>query len=167
MSLKTTLRASIGYRLSGTPDLGSSIADFPGFNDRSIASGVGDNQADRVFSDRRTLAASGNEDIDLAGSLVDPLGGPAVFAKVKAIMVKAAAENTNNVVVGAAASNAFQGPFGAANDTIAIPPGGVLMLTAPKAGWAVTAGTGDLLRVANSGAGTPVTYDIVIVGTSA
>lgn len=31
-------------------------------------------------------------------------------------------------------------------------------------GYAVTAGTADQLKVANSGAGTGVTYDIVIVG---
>ncbi len=32
------------------------------------------------------------------------------------------------------------------------------------AGWSVTAGTGDLLRLANSGAGTSVTVDITIIG---
>ena len=41
----------------------------------------------------------------------------------------------------------------------------MLLLVAPgAAGYAVTAGTGDILKVANSGAGTGVTYDIVIVG---
>ena len=44
-------------------------------------------------------------------------------------------------------------------------PGGTLLLVAPNAaGYAVTAGTGDLLKVANSGGSTGVTYDIVIVG---
>jgi len=32
--------------------------------------------------------------------------------------------------------------------------------------YAVTAGTGDLLKVANSAGGTSVTYDIVIIGSS-
>jgi hypothetical protein len=30
----------------------------------------------------------------------------------------------------------------------------------------VTAGTGDILQVANSGAGTSVTYDIIVIGTT-
>jgi hypothetical protein len=38
---------------------------------------------------------------------------------------------------------------------------------APVSGWAVIAGTGDILKFANSGGTTGVTYDIVIVGTSA
>mgnify|MGYP000488088098 CR=1 FL=1 len=61
----------------------------------------------------------------------------------------------------------FVGPFGSATHTVALPPGGNLILTAPASGWTVTAGTGDLLRVANSGAGTSVTFDIIIIGTSA
>lgn len=168
MSLKTTLRAAIAYMLTGTPDLGEAKAQFQGFVDTVMQSGTGDNQADKVFADTRTLASSANEDLDLAGgSLVDPLGAPVTFAKVKAIIVRAAAGNTNNVVVGGAAANAFQGGFGAANDTHAVPPGGVFLASAPKAGWAVTPGTGDLLRIANSGGGTSVQYDIEIIGTSA
>ncbi len=87
------------------------------------------------------------------------------FTKIKAILVKAAEGNTNNVVVGGAASNGWVGPFGATTDTVAVKPGGTVMFVAPDAnGYAVTAGTADQLKVANSGVGTGVTYDIVIVG---
>ena len=42
------------------------------------------------------------------------------------------------------------------------------MITAPSAaGYAVAAGSTDVLRVANSSSGTTVTYDITIIGTSA
>jgi hypothetical protein len=34
-------------------------------------------------------------------------------------------------------------------------------------GWGVTAGTGDLLKVANSAGSTSVNYDIVVIGNSA
>jgi hypothetical protein len=92
-------------------------------------------------------------------------GATLTFTKIKAILVKAAEGNTNNVVVGGAASNGWVGPFGDVSDTVAVKPGGTLLLVAPNAaGYAVTAGTGDILKVANSGAGTGVTYDIVIVG---
>jgi hypothetical protein len=134
----------------------------------TLATGTGANQADRLFHDQRTLAASANEDLDLAGSLLDAFGDTLTFARIKGIVVRAADGNTNNVVVGAAASNQFVGPFGAGTHTVAVRPGGVFAIYAPDAtGYAVTAGTGDLLRIANSSSGTPVTYDIILIGASA
>ncbi|MCL4822566.1 MAG: hypothetical protein KJ067_25870, partial [Vicinamibacteria bacterium] len=118
-------------------------------------------------TDRRTLAASANEDLDLAGSLVDAFGAVVSFAKVRALRIKAAPENTNNVVVKPGAANGFLGPFGAAAHTLTLPPGGEVLLVAPVAGWTVTPATGDLLNVANSGAGTSVTYEIEVLGASA
>ena len=38
---------------------------------------------------------------------------------------------------------------------------------ADSAGYAVTATTADLLHVANSSSGTSVTYDVIVIGTSA
>lgn len=167
MALTTKLLASISYKLTGSPDIGNALSEFAGFNAVELPSGTGAGKADVVFADKRTLAASASEELDLSGTLANALGGDAVFAKVKAILVKAAAGNTNNVVVGGAAENAFVGPFDAADNTVAIPPGGDLMLTAPSAGWAVTAGTADLLKIANSSSGTGVDYTILLIGTSA
>lgn len=77
----------------------------------------------------------------------------------------AAAANTNNVVVGGAASNGFINWVGDATDVINVRPGGVFMLVAPDStAYAVTASTGDILKVANSSSGTSVTYTIVIIG---
>lgn len=133
----------------------------------TLANGTGNNQINTVFSDRRTLAASANEDLDLSGTaLQDTFGANLALTKVKAILIKAAATNTNNVVVKPGASNGFTGPFGAATHTQSIPPGGVWMVSAPLAGWTVTAATADLLNVANSSSGTSVTYEIAIVGVS-
>jgi hypothetical protein len=132
-----------------------------------LASGTGLNQADRIFHDQRTLAASASEDLDLAGGLTDAFGATLTFARVKGLIIVAAAANTNNVVIGNATANAFVGPFGAATHTLAVRPGGVLALFAPDAtAYAVTAGTGDLLKVLNSAGGTSVTYDLIIVGAS-
>jgi hypothetical protein len=114
-----------------------------------------------------TLAASANEDLDLAGSLSAALGGSAVFVKVKAIQVTADEANTNNVIIGGAAATQFVGPFGAATHTVAVQPGGTFMVVAPAAGWTVGAGASDFLRVANSAAGSSVTYKILVIGTSA
>jgi phosphoserine phosphatase len=87
---------------------------------------------------------------------------------VKALIIKAAAANTNDVVVTSAAANGFITWTKAAGDGVNVKPGGILVLVAPNAaGYGVTAGTGDLLNIANSGAGTGVTYDIIVIGTSA
>ena len=166
MGLSTTIDAAIKYRVSAAPNLGDAVSNYDGFPILTLDNGTGSNQADVVFSETRTLAASATFDLDLNGSLVNPLKDAAVFLKVKAIAIKARAANTNNVVLGAAAANGFVGPFGASTHTVSIPPGGEMVLVAPVSGWTVTPATGDLLRTANSGAGTAVTYDIVIIGTS-
>ena len=166
MGLSTQIDAAVSYRASGSPNLGDLTSNYAGFPNIVLDNGVAANQADTVYSETRTLAASAFNDLDLAGTLVNPLGAAAVFVKVKAIAIKARATNTNNVVLGAAAANGFIGPFGAATHTIAIPPGGEVVLVAPAAGWTVTPSTGDLLRTTNSGAGTSVVYDIVVIGTS-
>lgn len=125
-------------------------------------------KANLVFADRRTLAASANESLDLAGSLVDALGATITFARVRALLIEAAAANANTVVVGGAASNAWSAPFGDATDTLVVRPGGVGLLIAPDTtGYAVTPATADLLKIANGGSGTPVTYDITLIGASA
>lgn len=167
MPLSATIDAQISFELTGAPDFGNNLHRYTGWGVKELANGTGAGQADRVYAKSITLAASANQDIDLNGALLDTLGGPAVFAKIKAIAIKAREANTNNVVVGGAAANGFIGPFGAATHTIAIQPGGMFVISAPGAGWTVTAATADLLRVANSGAGTPVTLDIVVIGTSA
>jgi hypothetical protein len=169
MTLATTISATIGLTLVGAADdFGSTPRWALNYNRRiSLATGTGTSQADRVFADSRQLAASANEDLDLAGVLTDPLGAVLTFVKVKGIWVKALTGNTNNVIVKPAAAAGFLGPFGDASDTLSIPPNGEILLVAPKAGWAVGAGTTDKLNFANSAGGSVVNYELIIVGTSA
>lgn len=132
----------------------------------ALSDGVGANQAKQAFTDTRTLAASGTENIDLAGVLTNAFGTVLNFTKIKAIIITAAAGNTNDVHVGGHATAAFVNWVTAAPAIVKVKPGGIFVLTAPDLnGFGVTAGTGDLLTIANSGAGTPVTYDIVLIGT--
>jgi hypothetical protein len=167
------LTSSIAASLRGTfvKTVGGLVGDLAmpvdGSFAASLSSGTGNSQADLIYQAQRTLSSEATEDLDLAGTLTDPFGATITFVKVKAIYIRAAAGNTNSVVVGGASSNAFLGPFADATDKVSIPPSGAFLAAAPVAGWAVTASTGDLLTVTNSGSGTSVTYDIVIVGTSA
>ena len=151
--------------LTKSVDVGSAAHDVnPSSNVAwEIADGAGDNQAQLLFGDTRQLAASASENLDLAGALADAFGRTLTFTAVKAIIVEAPATNTNNVLVGGAASNAVP-LFGDATDVVAVKPGGKLSLTAPKTGVTVTAGTGDILKVANSGSGTAVDYTITVIG---
>ena len=132
---------------------------------RDFTDGTGNFQAQKLYvSAARTLSASANETLDLAGGLTDPLGATLTFTVIKGIYIEAASGNTNDVVIGNATSNGFTGPFGATTHTIAVKPGGKLFLEAPNTGWTVTAGTGDILKVLNGGSGTSVSYDIKIWG---
>lgn len=133
----------------------------------TLANGAGANAANVVWHDQRTLAASGTENLDLAGSLTDALGATATFARIKALYIAAAAGNTNNVVVGGAAANTWTGPFADATDKVSLRPGAYLLLVAPDAtGYAVTADTADQLKIANSAGSTSVTYDIILIGAA-
>ncbi|WP_328426024.1 hypothetical protein [Streptomyces sp. NBC_00443] len=165
----TILAVSAFAELTQALDLGSGRAPQQLSRKMSLGSGTGAGKADRVFSDRRTLAASATEDLDLAGVLTDAFGTAITFARIKGLIVAAAAANTNNVVVGAASSNAWATLLGATH-TLTLRPGAFVAVGTGEAdatGYAVTAGTGDLLKIANSAGGTSVSYDIHIIGASA
>ncbi len=165
MAVTASIKTLIAATLSGTAGLSAVSAPVSVTAALSLANGTAADQANQMFSDQRTLTASNSEDLDLSGVLLDALGNAVAFTKIKAIYIGAAKTNTNNVVVGGAALNGFITMFGASTDKINVPPGGSFLLTAPGvAGFAVTAATGDLLKVANSGAGTSVVYDIVLIG---
>lgn len=165
MTLKLNVAASIVGYITGANDIAEVTANLDKKKIIPFTTGVAADQANLLFSDHRSIAASSNEDLDLAGGLSDPLGAVLTFARIKAIMIVADAANVNNVVVGGAATNTFVGPFSDATDKVALPPGGMLLVAAPTAaGWPVTATTADLFRVANSGAGSAVGYDIVLLG---
>lgn len=167
MALTAKLVAQIVANLTSDLDLTDPAANLDVKKLVNLASGTGLNQADRIWSDTRTIAASGTDSLDLAGSLEDALGNAFTPARVKALLVAAASGNSNNVNVTRPAANGVP-LFLAAGDGIPVRPGGTLMWFAPDAtGVAVTAGTGDLIDIVNSGGGTSVTYDIVILGASA
>lgn len=168
LSLNAKLITQVVAALTNPMDLATGTVPLDYTKQIRLGTGTGANQADRVWSDQRTLAASANEDLDLSGVLTDAFGNTVTLARVKGLVVVAASANANNVIVGGAALNAWSTWAGDPTDTVVVRPGGLMALYAPDAtAYAVTAATGDLLRVANSGAGTSVTYDIIVIGASA
>lgn len=166
MALSATIKASISATHTNVLDLATATFPLSLLQSLSLTDGTGANQADRIFSDTRTLSASANEDLDLAGALTNAYG-TVTFARIKAILVIADAGNTNNVNVTRPASNGVP-LFLAASDGLAVRPGGMFLWACSDAtGVAVTASTADLINFANSAGSTPVTYTVVIIGASA
>lgn len=162
-----TLSLLLAARLSGAAVAG----DSPQFNARvehDLAFEPGTdalNKADLLYRATRTLAASANEDLDLAGVLASPLGATITAAEILVVIVEAADANTNDVKWGPAAANGALLGFNAAADKHSVGPGN-LDLHTNRQGWPVTAATADKVNVANSAAGTPVTYTITVIGRS-
>ena len=161
----STIALNINANLSSALDLVTAKADMSKKYAFTLASGSGANQADDIFSDTRTLSASGTEDHDLAGGLTNAFGETLTFSTIKAMIFKAASGNTNDVQVSVKATNGFSTWALAASDGITLRPGGMFCIVNPDAtGMAVTASTGDLLTVTNSAGSTSVTYDMIIIG---
>ena len=167
MSLTSSLTVKVLPDLVGTLDLANAKNDLDYQKSVTLATGTGLGQADQIFHDQRTLAASATENLDLAGVLTDPLGTTLTFARIKALMVFALAANTNNVELTRPATNGAL-IFIAAGDGISIEPGACFAWATPTAaGVVVTAATADLITLTNSAGSTAVTYDVVIIGASA
>ncbi|MCP4493413.1 MAG: hypothetical protein GY820_39815 [Gammaproteobacteria bacterium] len=134
----------------------------------TVSNGTALNQGDLLWHDQRTLTTSTSEDLDLAGSLTNSFGTVVTFARIKLMAITAAAANGALIQVGGAASNQFINWVANSSDIINVHNNGGFVLWAPDAvGYEVTAGTGDLLKINNTDATNPATYDIYLMGASA
>jgi len=173
--LTATIKASIVASTEHALDLSTVLDPLSVSEKFSPSFGSGDNAVDEIWHDRRTLAASANEDLDLAGVLKNARNQTVTFAKVKYMLVI----NTSDVVttghgvatdaqmeVGGAAATQFLGPFKDATDKIVLEVGDCFLVTCKKAGWTVTGGSVDSLRITNTDGADALQYDIVLIGTS-
>lgn len=164
-----TYSGNIQLKIKGVLDAGASVGTVSQAVNEvlkyDITNGTGAGQVNMCYQAERTLAASASEELDLSGGLTDAFGNTINFTNVKYMYILADENNTNNVLVGGAASNSFLF-LGNATDTISLHPGMHFSVggTDNANGFAVTAGTGDLLKIANSAAGTSVTYRIILLG---
>lgn len=165
MALTSTIKATVTAQQTMTVGLIPIKANLAVEKSISLANGTAANQSDLLYQASRQLIAT-SEDLDLAGVLLDAFGSALTFIEVTGLYI----ENTNTtpgavLTVGGAAASGFISPFGAATDKIKVGPGGVLLLSSPVDGYAVTAGTFDKLKV-DAGAAT-ITYKLGILGRSA
>lgn len=164
MNVSGIAAAVIQLAMNNAKDLSVTKDDLNLSAQEQFTPGTGNNQLDKVFHDVRTLSGGADESLDLAGSLVDSFGAAITFAKIKVLLIRNLS-TTQTLTVGNGATP-FLSWVGAAAHTVTIPPKGMLLLVAPLAGFAVTADTGDILKIANS-ATNPCDYQIALAGTSA
>lgn len=169
--MRTEITASISAVQAGSNDFGG-----PAFAPNVAARlntilGTGAGQADILFVDERTVASASNDDLDLAGVLANAFGATIAAAELVAILIINApvggTANTTNLTIGGG-TNPVVGFLGGTTPTIGpIRPGGFVLLGCGDAAGlgVVTAGTGDILRIANS-SGAAARYQIAIVARS-
>lgn len=162
MSVRAEFRASLRAIQIPSTAVGTVKADDTISALFDLSDGTGTDQADLKYFARRTLAAATSENLDLRGVLADQFGNTLSIAKVKAIMISNPSTNDGVLTIGGAGANPWTAMF---TGTIDIPIGGCILIGGPKAGEAVTAGTGDILKVLNNGTAS-VNYDIMVIGTS-
>jgi len=163
MALTTRVAIRLTAQQTSVLDLVSALAPFDISQAREFSDGAGGNQANKIWSDERTLTTGAVEDLDFnGGALVDALGVTVVLAKLKGILILSLSSNTTDLTL-----------FGDANSipilntaatTITLPPGGIFLYMDPSAaGRTVTAATGDIIQIANA-AGNSAVYRIVVWG---
>lgn len=173
MPLTSEIALRIRSNQTGSSDFGGPnfMPDFDAII--QLTNGTGANQADILFVDERTVAAASNDDLDLAGVLTSAFGAVIAAAEIVAIAIinkpktSGSAPNTTNLTIGGG-TNPIIGWLGGTTPTVGpIRPSGVFLLASPDAAGiaAVTAATGDILRIANS-AGAAATYQVLILARS-
>lgn len=166
MPLTANATIQLNIKQTKTLNLGDGVATVNKNVAFALLDGTGAGKADLFYQNTNSVSAF--IDIDLAGALTDVYGATITMARVKGLYVKAADVNTANITVGGAAANGFITPFGSATDKLVLRPGAAVVLLAGVAdatAYAVTAATGDLLRITPA-SGTQA-YDIAVWGCSA
>ena len=166
MSLTAQVYAQINATETKTPNVGSATATQNVGASFMLQNGTGVSKADLCFTDKRQIAASATDTLDLNGVLSDVFGSVIDAAKIKAIMISADAGNLGKLTLSGVASHAFNGPLSGTNPAVDINPGGILLYADPNTGWVVTPSTGDTIQLVNSAAQV-ANYEIAIIAASA
>jgi hypothetical protein len=167
VAVTATVSQSVAITETGTtnfPGVSLSVAPAIKFS-QTFTSGTGTNALDKKWCDRRTIAASGADTLDLAGVLTNEYGATVTFGHVRVMAFKADSANTNDVWVGGAAANRFNS-FLKDSSVIVLHPGYMNTLSGHLGGYPVSAGSADKALVKNSGGTTGVTYEVCFGGTS-
>lgn len=168
-TLSCEIRASLAWLFQDALDL-SIVSDASKLDIvKTLADGVGADQADKIWHDERTVAAGANDDLQLSALAHAVFGNSLVIglARLKAVLlVNTSTTAGDRLRLDSSVANACTGPFsGSATSKIEVGPDSALLLSSKRDGWTVTPATADMLRISNPGANA-IMYKIVLVGTS-
>lgn len=161
------VNASLNLRLTATdtkaPPIGGAAQQVDVAEILTLLAGNGAvGKSDKMVTQAIDIAASGSSSVNLT-TATDAFGVALGMAKVQLVLLTADATNTNDIVVGNGTDPFVFGDAG--TDTVAVKPGGALVIFNPD-GYPVVASTGDQLKLANSAAGSVVTGSLVVIGRS-
>jgi hypothetical protein len=146
--LKTTAK---GGRFPGEEELSATLA---------LKNGTGNNQINKVWGDRRTIAAGANDDLDMSGGLTDGFEVAFNFTVVKGIYIQnISVLDASKIIVGNTGTTLFTAPFVAT-----IGRNNKFMWEDTWSGEAVVATSGDLFRITNANGAGQAIYEIIIIG---
>lgn len=166
-SLQTVMKSSVSWTMSSGNNAGA-VADSSYSYSKTLTNGTAADTADLLVVKTSTIAASGNTTFDLAASLVDPFGTTVTFARIRGFHFELTGDTTATSVLVGNGTNPWLTWVGAGTDSVRVRNGGCLSLYSRDAtGYAVTAGTGDILKVVNEDGTNTATYKVVFVGASA
>ena len=134
---------------------------------RSVESGTGTNQADLVWSDKRSVTAGVPDDIDLRGVIASALNSGISFVKITGIVIRNKSTTSGQylTVGNDGVAPFFAGLFGASTHTVQVNPDGAFGWYSPIDPATTTAVTADILQVV-AATGT-IEYEIEILGRTA
>jgi hypothetical protein len=162
MPLVGSINLSIQASLTSALDLSTARDPLAYTLAQAISDGAGADQSNQCWHDTRTLVASANDDLDLAGVLVNAFGATVTFARVKFLFVRNKTTSGAPITVGPAPAQGVANFLGTSDR---LPIGAWMCMGLFDAtGWAITAGTADKIRIGNTSGSLTATYDIIVVG---
>lgn len=169
----------LGWTFTNNEDLSDPVDPGRVRIQQAFVNGDGDDEANQIWRGRRVVSvATPNDDLDLAGVLENVFGNAVNFAEIKAILIRNLGLDNGDgtftpaigedLKVGGAGTNPWTAPFADSGtpgtSRITVPAGGKLYLESPLAGFAVSPGSSDVLRIAHSGSLDDITFDVVLIG---
>jgi len=161
MPLNAQILLSVLAHETASGDISRTLRATPATYALALTDGTGENQAQVVWSDSRTIPTQNTDQIDLT-ALPDDRGSVS-FSSIKVAYIRNSGTAQLAVVAGALVPNSWAG-FGYADESVSeftIMAGGAAMVSAPTATGLVVASSQRILRVDGSAG---ETYDIVLIG---
>jgi len=135
----------------------NSISQGPDALSLSVSPNLtGTNPANIIFTEQRTLAASGSYTYDMSTGLTDFLGTSIALTRIFAIAISS---TTGTVVYAPGATNGLEWFLGGTSPTISIPAGAGFIFTTPT--FQAVSGTDKTLTLSSSAG---ATYKIAFLG---